>query len=310
MRKEYRQTSAVWLGVLIVFVSAIVVQILVSLVLGHTLPGSLENPSVKILLSTLPMYLVGIPLAVLIFRFADSMPPAQRMRIRPLTFFAILSICFALALVGSLFGQAVNNGIYALTGKEQTNPVTEVTSGVPLWLNLLVVAVCAPIAEEFLYRKLVIDHLKRYGDLVAVAVSALVFGAIHANFSQFFYAVFLGAVFGAVYCMTGKLRYTICFHIIFNAVGTLSGEFIGRVGTDLTVRGLFLHPETIVWLLILGLLYLVSIVCAPFAFHAILPKFQPEPGVARLSRKQALFVTFLNPAFWALFVMIVYLFLS
>jgi len=308
LRKEYKQTAAVWLGVLTVFVAALAVQTVAVAILRVAAPDAMENASVRILLSTLPMYAVGIPLATLVFRFADPMPPTEKRSLSPATFAGVVAICFALALVGSLFGQAVNNGISAVTGREAENPVEEITRNVPFWLNLLVVGVCAPVAEEFVYRKCVIDRTRRYGDGAAVLISALLFGAIHGNFTQFFYAVFLGAVFGAVYCATGKLRYTIALHMLFNCVGTVSSEMLGRLGGEWSLKILAQHPETVVWLSVLGLIYLASVTCAPVAAHFLVPKLRPARETVSLPAGDAAKVALLNPALWALVAMIVYLF--
>ena len=85
----------------------------------------------------------------------------------------------------------------------------------------LLTVVAAPIFEEILYRKLLIDRVAHYGDKVAVILSGVLFGLSHGNFYQFFYAFGLGVVFAYVYINTGKLRYTIIFHAIINFLGSI-----------------------------------------------------------------------------------------
>lgn len=86
-------------------------------------------------------------------------------------------------------------------------------------LNIAMVVFAAPIVEELLYRKMLIDRIAAYGDGVSVVVSGLLFGLAHGNFSQFFYAFGLGALFAYVYIKTGHIGYTIGFHMFFNLIG-------------------------------------------------------------------------------------------
>ncbi|MDL2236926.1 CPBP family intramembrane metalloprotease, partial [Christensenellaceae bacterium OttesenSCG-928-K19] len=92
------------------------------------------------------------------------------------------------------------------------------------------VCILAPIAEEFIFRKLLIDRLARYGQWVAVFTSALLFGLFHGNFSQFFYAFGAGLVFGYVYIKTGKVWYTMLLHGIINTIPFLLMPLIEGVG--------------------------------------------------------------------------------
>ena len=50
----------------------------------------------------------------------------------------------------------------------------------------------------------------------------MLFGLLHGNLEQLFYAILIGLVLGYVYCSTGKIRYTIAIHMGFNA---LAGVF-------------------------------------------------------------------------------------
>lgn len=54
--------------------------------------------------------------------------------------------------------------------------------------------VMAPICEEILFRKILIDRIRLYGDKAAILVSSVVFGLSHGNFYQFFYAFGIGLV--------------------------------------------------------------------------------------------------------------------
>ena len=81
--------------------------------------------------------------------------------------------------------------------------------------------ILAPLLEELICRKLLIDRTVRYGEKLSVLMSGLIFGLLHQNLFQFFYAFALGSVFAYVYVRTGRIRYTIILHAIVNFLGAV-----------------------------------------------------------------------------------------
>lgn len=79
----------------------------------------------------------------------------------------------------------------------------------------------APLVEEFIFRKVMMDSLHKHGETVAAFVSGLTFGLIHGNSGQFIFAFMLGVLFAAVYMKTGKIIYTMILHAIINTTATL-----------------------------------------------------------------------------------------
>jgi membrane protease YdiL (CAAX protease family) len=55
--------------------------------------------------------------------------------------------------------------------------------------------VLAPLGEELLFRGILLRALRDYGDGICILVSGLLFGLLHANVYQIFYAFALGAFF-------------------------------------------------------------------------------------------------------------------
>ena len=84
---------------------------------------------------------------------------------------------------------------------------------------MVAVVVLAPIFEELLFRKCIVDAVLPYGEGVTVLLSAITFGIAHGNFFQFFYAAGIGAVLSYAYIRTGKIRNTIILHAMFNFAG-------------------------------------------------------------------------------------------
>ena len=90
------------------------------------------------------------------------------------------------------------------------------------WVVVLVgiVAVGAPIIEEFVYRGLVQNALEaRLNDLLALVIGAVWFAAIHLQPVEFPGLFVVGLVFGLCWQRSGRLSCPILAHVAFNATG-------------------------------------------------------------------------------------------
>ena len=149
-----------------------------------------------------------------------------------------------------------------LPGISAGNPILGYATDNALLPKVLFMVILAPVIEEYIFRKQLIDRMHIYGEKLAVVTSALMFGLFHGNLSQFFYAFALGLVFGYVYLKTGKLRYSIGLHILINLIGSVIGPFflekIAVVDTMETMDLATLEP-VMPWLIAFGAYVLVLI---------------------------------------------------
>ena len=307
--REYLHTASVFFGVFMIFVGTILGQIVFARLLQLFGIDYRENDIAYFLISALPMYVIGMPLSLIVFRQSRPLPPRQGKKITFGAMVCLFCACMSLSLLGGLIGNLVNGILEFLTGRTSENPVEELTRNTPFWINFLLVAIVAPVMEELVYRKLVMDRLRRYGDICAVFGSALLFGAIHGNFSQYYYALFVGIVFGWIYTYSGKLRYSIILHILFNTLGVVSSEIVRLAGgSEAVASGGMDQP---LWLILFLLaeegLYLLSFVGTILAGILLIRKLRPQKSVVRLTLKQQLFLLFLNPSVWALLVLLILL---
>ena len=87
------------------------------------------------------------------------------------------------------------------------------------WAAGLLLVVAAPVSEELLCRRWLLGSLlRRYSPAIAIPVSALIFGAMHMNPWQFFYATGLGAIQGFVYWRTRSVWLCIYAHALNNGI--------------------------------------------------------------------------------------------
>ena len=95
----------------------------------------------------------------------------------------------------------------------------------PLGVALLFVIVVlgAPVVEELFFRGLLQRSLlRRMGPVLAVAISAFVFGITHFQLLQFPALVAFGAILGFLALRTGRLGPSIVAHMAFNAVTVIA----------------------------------------------------------------------------------------
>ena len=84
-------------------------------------------------------------------------------------------------------------------------------------VGIIIPVIIGPVLEELIFRKLMLDRIRGYGEKTAVIFSAVCFGLFHGNLTQFLYAACVGLFLGYVYCKTGKVLYTMIMHMLLNA---------------------------------------------------------------------------------------------
>ena len=86
-----------------------------------------------------------------------------------------------------------------------------------LLLTIIIVNIITPIMEELLFRGFIFDTIKYISNyIVAIIISALLFGLIHGNLVQFIYALIAGIFIGYVRYKFNNLICPIFMHIVMN----------------------------------------------------------------------------------------------
>ena len=95
-------------------------------------------------------------------------------------------------------------------------------TGGPFWSSFLVVAIFAPIFEEWMCRGMVLRGLlTKMKPVWAIVISALFFAVIHANPWQALNAFLIGLLMGYVYYKTGSLILTMIIHFVNNGTSVI-----------------------------------------------------------------------------------------
>ncbi len=177
------------------------------------------------------LYLICLPVFYLMIRKMEKRDLPKR-RIGAVEFIGILAISQVLMLIGNYIGLFFNALVGSVTGRTATNTTVEMIQSSSIPLMLIFSVILAPIFEELIMRKLLIDRLSKFGSGFALIVSSVAFGLFHGNFYQFFYAALLGFVLGYLY-IRGGLKYSILLHMIINFMGSMLATLYNRAGADI-----------------------------------------------------------------------------
>ena len=181
-----------------------------------------QSPIWSFVLNLGGQYLFGFPAFLLLLIGTKTTSKTKKETLTGTELFLLIAMAETLMYAGSFIGNFVNNFIGGMIGRLPENNIAETVSTTPVWLIFIGIVIIAPIFEELIFRKLMIDRLSVYGDKIAIIFSSVAFGLMHGNLYQFFYAALLGALFGYVYTRTKNIKYTMFMHMIVNFLGSIA----------------------------------------------------------------------------------------
>lgn len=194
------------------------VQLIPMFLVSYLRPEWMRDANISLILSVMPMYLVGMPILILLLKLL----PGEKVEGRPMgagKFIMSAVMCFALMYIFNILGTLITTLIGLVKGGTVDNEVANMTASISMVLILIYMVICAPVFEEIIFRKLIVERTVRYGQGVAVMVSGLMFGLFHGNLNQFMYAFALGMFLAFLYVKTGNIKITIGLHMMVNFVG-------------------------------------------------------------------------------------------
>nr|WP_300003816.1 type II CAAX endopeptidase family protein [Tissierella sp.] len=215
--------------------AVILTQTLLSAALMFLAPWIMTSPWWIAILIGIPLYLVGFPVFLSIIRKVPNGPkgPAKKLSFMQILVFFFISM--AATYLFNIVGNLINYLIAVLKGSPIANPLESMLGGSSLIPIILVVVILSPIVEEVIFRGIILDKLRGYGDKTAIMFTALTFGLLHGNLSQFFYAFVLGLIFGYIAIQTNTILYTIILHIAINLFGSVLMPALALSGNDVLV---------------------------------------------------------------------------
>lgn len=179
---------------------------------------------------------VGFPIYFMLMKKIPDSNRGEVVKMKPSRFLLIFFICAAAMYITNFMSSILTIAIAYLKGDtELLNPAAEAILNSNYYISLIYASIIAPIIEELIFRKVLLDKLRRYGDIPAILLTGLAFGLFHMNLPQFFYAAVLGFIFAYVTIRTNTVKYAIILHMMINFIGTAvtplvtSGNIIGSL---------------------------------------------------------------------------------
>lgn len=261
LKKAKNHFSKLGIGTFAILGIGTVTQLLLIYVVNSTLPQVMEHSWGMWLLTFAPLYLIAVPIGLLLLRKVPA-KPLEKHDLKPSRYIVTVIICIFMMYAGNILGTIITALLQLLPGVSAGNPILGYATDNALLPKVLFMVILAPVIEEYIFRKQLIDRMHIYGEKLAVVTSALMFGLFHGNLSQFFYAFALGLVFGYVYLKTEKLRYSIGLHMLINLLGSVVGPFfLEKVAVVDTMENMDLAAlePVMPWLIAFGAYVLVLI---------------------------------------------------
>lgn len=257
---ENRTFSRIGWTTVLYSVVGIIIMILMSL---FTDTESEAGYNSYILTSQIVYYAVILGLVILMFRKLPKVPdmPKQRMYFSDFAIFFVIS--FSFLYLGAIIGGYVNEWLASLVDGKAVNPVDELAEAIPLWLSIILDLIIAPVFEELIFRKYILNALRPFGDLTACIVCGLLFGIFHMNLDQFFYAFLLGTLFSYIILRTNNILYTMLLHALVNLTGTLIVPNI-YILFEASGDGAYLIINTVLYIIVIAGLTIFGFKCRYF----------------------------------------------
>ena len=271
--------SRVGLAAAVLGVVVNLVQMIIITIFNVVNPAFESNGWFRYVLIAVSFYLIGFPICCLILKSIPDGPKREEENLTFGGFIKFFLISYFIMVLLNLF----TTGFLWIVGNfkeaDVVNPLESVLSNSSIWATIIFAGILSPIIEEVLFRGVMLNKLRTYGDKIAIITTALLFALFHENFSQFFYAVGLGMIFAYVTLKTGTIKYSIGLHIMINMMGSV-------IGTQVL--------NSTIATMIFGIVVWVFVIAGLILFIKDFKKTSLLPGEVTIEKGHILSETWLN----------------
>lgn len=184
-----------------------------------------EYDTVRSLLQNMLLYFfyMSIPFLLLVrFLHGKSLQKVPVRRIQhqkwlPVAAVIVMALSFTATMATALVGW-----LLAFVHLQSIGPVFSPPSGAGLFvLYLLFFCVLAPLCEEFIFRGVILQSLRRCGNGFAVLFSSILFAMMHGDIAQMPLAFLVGMALGYFAIWFESIWATVILHAMVNTVSTM-----------------------------------------------------------------------------------------
>ncbi|MBO5745023.1 MAG: CPBP family intramembrane metalloprotease [Clostridia bacterium] len=246
-RKRFSYVALSIVGMYFIYYFVAMIAMSVALALS----GASElSTTASMIIGTLSLALVGFPVTFLLLLPKKSEPITEKGKMSFPKLLGFLATTFTAMYTGAFMGSTVSGILGVLLGKTSSEIVAGGLEGVPIYMVIIFTCIFPGIFEELIFRKLLIDKTRQFGNFGAVVFSSIAFGIFHGNFEQFFYATLIGFLFGYVYVRTGKIIYSMILHATINFFGSAFIMLIENNEIIMTIYGFVIVAVWVVGLIV------------------------------------------------------------
>lgn len=160
----------------------------------------------------------------LLYLLAARMPLSRALpsqRVQPSVWIALLLMGFALALMANLPVNWIGDWFDSFLPQSPTSYTPSVGGAVSITVPAMVLylirsTVLPAFFEEFIFRGILLGQLRRYGDGLAIVLSAFFFGIFHTSPKQVPFAFLVGLVLAFLVVRTNNLWLSVAVHFCNN----------------------------------------------------------------------------------------------
>ncbi len=185
-------------------------------------PAYMADGNIATLVSMLSTYLIAVPIMILLIkRVPVSEVTIEKKKMSAGQWIIAFIMSYALVFSSNILGTVVTFVIGIFKQSPVQNNIANLTMALDIPTIFFIMVICAPIVEEILFRKLLIDRASKYGEGLAVVLSGAMFGLFHGNLNQFAFTFIMGCFYGFIYIRTRNVVYSILLHMLNNFMASI-----------------------------------------------------------------------------------------
>ncbi len=212
-----------------------ILQIVITSVIAIISPQILTKPWATLMLVVTSFYLTTFPIYLFMMNKLPDYNAQEQKDLSLKQFIVLFIISIAATYIFNFASIIINLLLSFIKGGNIDNPLDDVLKNSSILYNFLLAVVIAPIIEEIIFRGVLINKLRCYGDRVCILVSAFMFALYHGNISQLLYAFVLGAIFSYIVLRCGTIKYSILLHMCINFCGGILFPTIIDTNSELLI---------------------------------------------------------------------------
>ena len=164
------------------------------------------------------------------YKFSEVIPVNSNKKYNPLL---LVLGGYAICTVANIAVNLLNINL-SLFGLTNTTGV-EFTTKTPLdqIIYFVCIAIIPALTEEFMFRGVILNSFRKFGDGFAILMSSLLFGFMHGNFVQIPFAFIVGLACGFIVVKTNSIIPAMVLHLLNNGTSVIIDITANYVGDNL-----------------------------------------------------------------------------